>query len=49
MTDFFKGAQKLGLTLEAIFRAADIKGKQEISCDDLKVFLNKLRLGLNNA
>jgi hypothetical protein len=39
----------LGFTLEAIFRAADKTGKGEILNDDFRVFLSKLKIGLNIA
>ena len=35
-----------GLTLESIYRAADVQCEGRISCADFQIFLEKMRLGL---
>lgn len=45
----FKSAQRLGLSLEMLFRAADVECKGCVYVEEFRIFLNKLKLGLTQA
>ena len=47
MKKFFKSAQRLGLTLEMLFRAVDKKRNNFILLDEFRIFVSKLKLNLN--
>lgn len=43
---FQKGARKLGINLEGLFRYADVDYKNEIDSDFFRNMLSKMNLGL---
>ena len=45
----FKAAQKLGLSLEMLYRAADVESKGCLFVEEFRMFLGKLKLGLSSA
>lgn len=49
MNHFFKATQRLGLTLEMLFRAADVETKGFVYVEEFRMFLSKLKLGLSQA
>ena len=45
----FKAAQKLGLSLEMLYRAADVESKGCLFVEEFRMFLGKLKIGLSSA
>ncbi|CAK89170.1 unnamed protein product (macronuclear) [Paramecium tetraurelia] len=46
---FSRSCRRVGLTPEMMFRASDREGQGQISTEDMRLFLSKVRLGLNNT
>ena len=44
-----KKAEKLGLNLEMLFRAANSSNKEELSLEEFRVFLKTVKLGLKDS
>lgn len=49
MQAFSRGCKRLGLSPEMLFRASDLEGTGSIKVEDFRLFMSRVRLGLNQS
>lgn len=49
MIAYSRGCKRVGLTPEMLYRASDVDGQCAIKVEEFRLFLSKVRLGLNTA